>query len=241
MRISHLATLLVFGVLVGEQSIAVAGAATDCVAMGGTMEAGNVCHVHSAASGYTMDLRFPTDYADEQAVLRYRRMAIEKQRVSARDARIPCHLILSDGSDYPFEGYIDFVSNRLDPATGTLEARGVFPNPDRVLESGMFARMRIAGSGPRKAILVADQAIGTNQNQRYVLVVGPDNKVKAQPVTVGNLHDGDMLSPERAGEVRERTRHPRQPRPEQNCDSFRLGRVEAVGLRDHMHAAGVGD
>lgn len=128
--------------------------------------------------------------ADEQAVLKYRRMAIEKQRVSARDARIPCFLVLSDGSDYPFQGYIDFVANQFDPSTGTLEARGVFPNPDRVLEPGMFGRLRIAGSGPRRAILVADQAVGTNQSQRYVLIVGPDNKVQQRTVTVGALHDG---------------------------------------------------
>lgn len=128
--------------------------------------------------------------ADEQAVLKYRRLAIEHQRVSAREAQIPCTLTLSDGSEYPFPGHIDYVANRFDPATGTLQARGVFPNPDRVLEPGMFGRLRIAGSGPRRAILVADQAVGTNQNQRYVLVVGPDDKVAARPVTVGDMHDG---------------------------------------------------
>jgi multidrug efflux system membrane fusion protein len=128
--------------------------------------------------------------ADEQAVLKYRRMAIEKQRVSAREAQIPCTLTLSDGSAYPYGGHIDFVSNRLDPATGTLQARGVFPNPERILEPGMFGRLRVAGSGPRRAVLVADQAVGTNQNQRYVAVVGPDNKVAFRPVTVGEIHDG---------------------------------------------------
>lgn len=71
MRILHLATVLAASVLVGQSALAVAGAQTDCAAMGGTMEADNVCHVHTTASGYTMDLRFPTDYADEQAVLDY--------------------------------------------------------------------------------------------------------------------------------------------------------------------------
>ncbi|MBB3606255.1 hypothetical protein FHT40_005944 [Mycolicibacterium sp. BK556] len=64
-------TALAAGVVLGEHTMAVAGAATDCAALGGAVEADNICHVHSAASSYTMDLRFPTNYADEQAVLDY--------------------------------------------------------------------------------------------------------------------------------------------------------------------------
>jgi len=71
MRILTLTAVLAVGVVLGEQSIAVSAAATDCAAMGGTPEADNICHVHVADSGYTMDLRFPTTYADEQAVLDY--------------------------------------------------------------------------------------------------------------------------------------------------------------------------
>ncbi|GAY15096.1 esterase [Mycobacterium sp. shizuoka-1] len=71
MRILHLTALLAVGVVLGEYGIAVAGAQTDCAALGGVMEPGNVCHVQSSASNYTMDLRFPTDYADQQAVLDY--------------------------------------------------------------------------------------------------------------------------------------------------------------------------
>lgn len=71
MRILSMAALLAAGVLLGEPSIAVSGAQTDCAAMGGAMEADNVCHVHSAASNYTMDVRFPTNYADQQAVIDY--------------------------------------------------------------------------------------------------------------------------------------------------------------------------
>jgi Protein of unknown function (DUF3298) len=71
MRILTLTALLAAGVLLGEQTIAVSVAATDCTALGGIAEADNVCHVHAADAGYTMDLRFPTNYADEQAVLDY--------------------------------------------------------------------------------------------------------------------------------------------------------------------------
>ena len=71
MRILTLTAMLAAGVLLGDANIAVAGAATDCAALGGVVEADNICHVHSTAASYTMDLRFPTDYADEQAVLDY--------------------------------------------------------------------------------------------------------------------------------------------------------------------------
>ncbi|KAA0103450.1 esterase [Mycolicibacterium sp. P1-5] len=71
MRILTLTAVLAAGILLGEQTVAVSAAATDCAAMGGTAEADSICHVHTADSGYTMDLRFPTNYADEQAVLDY--------------------------------------------------------------------------------------------------------------------------------------------------------------------------
>ena len=71
MRILTLTAVLAAGVLLGEANVAVAGAATDCAAFGGALEADNICHVHSSAASYTMDLRFPTNYADEQAVLDY--------------------------------------------------------------------------------------------------------------------------------------------------------------------------
>lgn len=71
MRILTLTAILAAGVLLSDANGAVAGAATDCATFGGTVEPDNICHVHSTAAGYTMDLRFPTDYADEQAVIDY--------------------------------------------------------------------------------------------------------------------------------------------------------------------------
>ncbi len=71
MRILTLTALLAAGVLLGEHDIAIAGAQTDCTALGGAVEGDNVCYVHSSAASYTMDLRFPTNYADEQAVIDY--------------------------------------------------------------------------------------------------------------------------------------------------------------------------
>jgi RND family efflux transporter MFP subunit len=127
--------------------------------------------------------------ADEGHVLKYQELARLKKRVSARDARIPCFMALSNETDFPHEGVVDFVDNRLDPNTGTLRARGVFPNPGRYMTPGMYARMRIPGSGRYNAILVPDAAIGTNQNERYLLVLGPEDKVQYRPVKLGAQFD----------------------------------------------------
>jgi RND family efflux transporter MFP subunit len=127
---------------------------------------------------------------DERSVLRYQRMIREHTRLSARDVRLPTQLALGDQDEFTREGYIDFVDNRIDPMTGTIRVRGVFPNPDRQLLPGFYARMRIPGRAPHEALLVPESAIGANLADQFVLVVGPDDVVQLRPVTVGQLYDG---------------------------------------------------
>lgn len=123
--------------------------------------------------------------ADERSVLKYQRLAREKKRVSAREAQIPCYMQLANETDYPHQGFVDFVNNRADPNTGTLQARGVFPNPDGTLTPGFSARFRVAGSEYPNALLVIEEAIGTDQDRRYLLLLGPENKVRYQLVKLG--------------------------------------------------------
>jgi RND family efflux transporter MFP subunit len=125
--------------------------------------------------------------ADEASVQKYARLSREKKRVSARDARIPAFLQLLGETGFGHEGVVDFVDNRFDPSTGTLRARGVFANPDGWLLPGMFARVRVPGSGRYRAILVPDAAIDTNQNLKFVRVVGADDVVENRRVTIGSL------------------------------------------------------
>ena len=129
--------------------------------------------------------------ADERAFLRYQRLAQAGERPSSRDRPNPVRLQLADEEGFPHEGHMDFVDNRLDPATGTIQGRAVFPNPDGVLTPGLFARVQIIGEGPYDALLVPDQAIGTDQAQRVVYVVAADNTVKAVPVVLGR-QDGAL-------------------------------------------------
>ena len=128
---------------------------------------------------------------DEASLQKYQRLAREKRRASARDGRIPCFLQLANETDFPHEGYVDFVDNRVDPNTGTIRARGVFPNKNGELTPGFFGRIRVPGSGRYDALLVSDTAIGTDQSQRTLLVVDPKTDVvEFRPVKVGPLFGG---------------------------------------------------
>jgi RND family efflux transporter MFP subunit len=124
---------------------------------------------------------------NEQAVLKYQRLAKEKKRVSARDARIPTYLGLANEEAFPHPGVVDFVDNKVSTTTGTLVGRGVFPNPDASLTPGFFGRVLIPGSGIYETLLVPDAAIGTDQDSKFLLVVKPDDTVEVRPVKLGAL------------------------------------------------------
>src|SRR5262249_20498893 len=88
------------------------------------------------------------------------------------------------------DGVIDFLSNRLDPNTGSIRVRAVFPNKDGTLLAGLFARIRVPISATHSALLVNDLAIGTDQGQRFVFVVNDKNEAESRIVEVGQMHDG---------------------------------------------------
>jgi RND family efflux transporter MFP subunit len=125
--------------------------------------------------------------ADERSVLKYQQLAREGRRISARHARIPCFLQLENEVGFPHQGEIDFVDNRLDRATGTIRARGVFPNPDGWMIPGFFGRVRVPGSGRYQALLVPDAAVAADQNERLVLIAGAGDKVERRSVKLGAL------------------------------------------------------
>ena len=127
---------------------------------------------------------------DEQIYLKYVELAHSGARPSSREVRNPIYLGLGNEQGYPHQGYMDFVDNKLDPATGTIRARAVFDNKERLFTPGLFARLKLIGSGKFKAVLINDRAVGTDQNQKFVLVLGAQNKVDYRPVKIGRLIDG---------------------------------------------------
>jgi RND family efflux transporter MFP subunit len=109
---------------------------------------------------------------------------------SAKEKPPEVLLGVGEGSDHPFRGTIDFISNRVDPSTGTLTVRGSFPNKDRFLRPGLFARVRVPVGDPRRALLISEEAVGTNQGQKYVYIVSDKNEVVYRPVKLGAWSDG---------------------------------------------------
>lgn len=130
---------------------------------------------------------------DEQSILKYQRLAAEKKRISARDQHIPTFMQLQNERNFPHVGIVDFVNNQLDPQTGTLRARGVYPNPKGTMLPGLYATCRVAGSGRYQAILIPSTAVLTQQNLKYVLTLDANNVVQSKTVQTGALF-GDLIS-----------------------------------------------
>jgi len=132
--------------------------------------------------------------ADENAVLKYVKLSSEGKRVSARTKKIPAFVELGNETDFPHEGDIDFVDNRLDPGTGTVRARVVLKNWNPALITpGFFARVRIAGATPYRAALIADKVISSQQGLKYAFVVKPDNTIERRTLETGTIFEGKRI------------------------------------------------
>ncbi len=127
---------------------------------------------------------------DEGTALRVRRLNREGKSDSPRDGGYPVSLGLANEDGFPHRGTINFVENQVNPKTGTIRARGQFPNEHQVLLPGLFGRVRTPIGRPHKALLVSDRALETDQAQKVLYVVNDNNEVVARPVRVGALHDG---------------------------------------------------
>lgn len=131
--------------------------------------------------------------ADERSLLRVRR-GIESGRIKVTNlGDIPVFLALADEKGYPHKGSFNFTNNRVDPLTGTITIRAVFANPliklnRRLMESGMFVRLRIPMGEPQTAVLVAESALVTDQGLKNVYVLDQDNKVQYRRVELGALY-----------------------------------------------------
>ena len=108
---------------------------------------------------------------DEPTMLRLQQMTREGKLERKEDFRPPVYLGIDVDEGYPYQGELDFTENRVDPSTGTLKVRAVFPNKDDALSPGLHARIRVPIGKPHKALMIAERAIGSSQGQKYVFVV----------------------------------------------------------------------
>jgi RND family efflux transporter MFP subunit len=125
---------------------------------------------------------------DERSLLRYMRQRSESRAAapgSLRELGVPCYLKLADEKDFTHEGQLDFAASEVESGTGTARIRAVFPNTDRALASGLFVRVRIPVSEPYQALLIPERALATDQNIKYVYVVGSDGAAARRSVELG--------------------------------------------------------
>jgi RND family efflux transporter MFP subunit len=128
--------------------------------------------------------------ADEGSYLRYRRIAKVAPNSVNNAGEVPVKLKLIDEQIFSHPGRMDFVDNAIDTASGTIRARAVVPNPDGIFTPGMFGRVQVAAGPPSEALLVPDQAIGTEQVRKFVLVVDDQDVTQPKYVTLGPVIDG---------------------------------------------------
>ena len=126
---------------------------------------------------------------DEDTLLRFTRLAREG-RIATHDGHIPADLELGDESGYPRHGYLESTDNHVNPSTGTLMLRFVFPNADGALIPGLYARVRVPVDAPAPKLLISERAIGTDQSQKFVYAVDPNDHVAYRTVELGSDIDG---------------------------------------------------
>src|SRR6202158_1626717 len=123
----------------------------------------------------------------ESTALRYQEIALQQEKSDVAGANVACSLQLENETNFPHQGVIDFVDNQVDVNTGTQQIRCVFANPTTIMTPGLFALTRIPASGRYTALLIPDAAVNTDQNERYLLIVGSDGVVQQRPVKWGAL------------------------------------------------------
>ena len=128
--------------------------------------------------------------ADENSVLKFIKAHAAGTRKSAREETIPAYVQLANETDFPHEGVLDFVDNRIDPTTGTLRVRGVFKTWDAMITPGFFVRMRVPGGTEGLATLIDDKVISSQQGVKFVFVVKPDQTIERRNVETGTIFEG---------------------------------------------------
>jgi len=125
--------------------------------------------------------------ADENSYLRYREQERKNER-TAKDNAV--HVGLANETGYPHTGRVDFLDTQVNPTLGTVRARAVLPNPDRIFTPGLFARVQFVSGQKAQALMIDDKAILTDQDRKYVYAVDREGKAQRKDVILGGMVDG---------------------------------------------------
>lgn len=124
---------------------------------------------------------------DEQSFLGYQALARSGQRASGGNA---VRVGLANEQGHPHRGEVDFTSNQADPGTGTIRVRAVVPNPERIFTPGLYARVQLQAASSADALLIDERAVLTDQDRKYVYVLGEDNQAERRDIVPGGMADG---------------------------------------------------
>jgi len=128
--------------------------------------------------------------ADEQVVARALRELPPGASARAQIEKIPVQMGTMADTATPITGHLQLVDNQVDARSGTVRVRAVFDNADGALMPGQFAHLRMGQVKPDAALLINERAVGTDQNKKFVMVVGADDKAQYREVTLGANVDG---------------------------------------------------
>jgi RND family efflux transporter MFP subunit len=160
------------------------------VTVGNLVQAGDLTGGTLLTTIVSVDPMYAYFDVDEHTVLRVKHLIREGKAGSYEAVRIPVWLGLANEDGFPHQGTVEFIDNQVNPRTGTLKVRGVFPNKDEALSPGYFARVRVPIGEAHKTLLVSERALDTDQGRKIVYIVGQDNRVVTRPVRLGAMHDG---------------------------------------------------
>ncbi|WP_407353537.1 efflux RND transporter periplasmic adaptor subunit [Luteimonas sp. R10] len=125
--------------------------------------------------------------ADEQSFLRYQALTRDGRRAADGNA---VRVGLANEQGYPHKGIVDFTDNQVDPGTGTIRARAVVANPDRVFTPGLHARVQLEAAAAAEALLIDERAVLTDQDRKYVYVLGENNQAERRDIVPGRSVEG---------------------------------------------------
>src|SRR5712664_1373851 len=168
----------------------IAGKASRAEVTRGNLVTGGINGGTLLSSVVSMDPIYLYFDADEQSYLRYTQTAHSGVGPSSNDAQNPVQIGLANEEGFPHAGAVDFVDNQLNPQTGTIRARAVLQNKNGQFTPGLFARVQLLVSGEYTAILIEDRAVNTDQDQKYVLLLGANNQIEYRKVKLGRVIQG---------------------------------------------------
>ena len=142
------------------------------------------------SSVVSLDPIYVTFDSDEQVYLKYQSVLQKGQQQTSHAVKHPVQVGLANEQGFPYQGELEFIDNQLNAGTGTIRAKALLKNSDGVFTPGLFARVRLQGTGEQSALLINEVAVSNDQDRKFVYVIGPNNTAVRKDVVLGETVDG---------------------------------------------------